>query len=79
MSCSDPPIPSLADLAPSVLHRYFESSNTSLTNHHMNSYEAYIFRELPQFIANQNPIVFITEPITNSKTKEKRLNYLIFY
>ena len=41
----------------------------------MNSYEAYIFRELPQFIANQNPIVFITEPITNSKTKEKQYKY----
>jgi len=75
MSCSNPPIPSLADLAPAVLHRYFESSNTFLTNHHIHSYEAYIFRELPQFIASQNPILFITESIINPKTKEKQYKY----
>jgi DNA-directed RNA polymerase II subunit RPB2 len=68
-------IPSLADVAPAILQKYFESSPTFLTNHHMHSYEAFILREMPQFIASQNPILFLTNPIPDPKTKEKRYKY----
>jgi DNA-directed RNA polymerase II subunit RPB2 len=74
-TCVTNGIPSLAELAPAVLNRYFESSNTFLTNHHMHSYEAYVFRELPQFIQSQNPITLLTDLLTDPKTKEKKYKY----
>ncbi len=49
-------IPSLGDFAPAVLNKYFESYNTFLTNHHIDSYENFVFHELPKFIQSQNPI-----------------------
>jgi DNA-directed RNA polymerase II subunit RPB2 len=54
-------IPSLADYAPAVLNKYFESSSTFLTNHHINSYENFVFQELPKFIKSQNPIKVLLE------------------
>ena len=75
-SCSkEDALSSLADLGPAILHRYFESSNTFLTNHHMHSYEAFLLREMPTFIQSQNPILFLTDPIVDPKTKEKRYKY----
>ena len=56
--------PSMADKAPAVLQRYFRQfPNTFLTQHHMESYEAFIFRELPEIIQSETPITILKEPI----------------
>jgi DNA-directed RNA polymerase II subunit RPB2 len=56
--------PSMADKAPAVLQRYFKQfPNTFLTQHHMESYEAFIFRELPEIIQSETPITILKEPI----------------
>jgi len=55
--------PSLADDASILLQRYFdEYPNTFLTQHHIQSYEAFVFRELPEIIAAENPITILKEP-----------------
>ncbi len=59
--------PSLADKAPVVLRRYFESTPTFLTQHHIGGYEAAIFREIPTIIASENPIVVLKEPLDAEK------------
>ncbi len=59
--------PSLADKAPVVLRRYFESTPTFLTHHHIAGYEAAIFREIPTIIASENPIVVLKEPLDAEK------------
>lgn len=58
------PAPSLADLAPAVLRNYFsEYPNTFLTQHHMRSYETFVFREMMDIIQAENPITILKEPI----------------
>ena len=57
-------VPSLADKAPVALQRYFQQfPNTFLTQHHMESYEAFIFRELPEIIQAETPITILKEPL----------------
>ncbi len=57
-------VPSLADRAPEILRQYFTSfPNTFLTQHHMDSYESFIFRELPDIILSENPITILKEPL----------------
>lgn len=59
-----PPAPSLADYAPAVLRNYFnEFPNTFLTQHHIRSYEAFVFREMMDIIQAENPITILKEPI----------------
>ena len=66
-------VPSLADHASAVLRKYFDSfPNTFLTQHHMESYEAFIFRELPDIILSENPITVLKEPLD---TKEGIYKY----
>lgn len=55
--------PSLADKAPAILQRYFNSTPTFLTQHHVNSYESAVFREIPELILSENPITVLKEPI----------------
>ena len=56
--------PSLADSAPALFQKYFDANpNTFLTTHHLESYEAFIFRELPELILAENPITILKEPI----------------
>jgi DNA-directed RNA polymerase II subunit RPB2 len=59
--------PSLADKAPAVLQRYFDSTPTFLTQHHVNSYESAVFREIPELIFSENPIVVLKEPLDSAK------------
>ena len=55
---------SLSDIAPAVLQQYFdENPNTFLSTHHIQSYEAFIFRELPELILAENPITILKEPL----------------
>ncbi len=62
-----PPVedsPSLADAAPAVLRSYFnEFPNTFLTQHHIRSYEAFVFREMMDIIQAENPITILKEPL----------------
>lgn len=65
---SGPVSPALADKAPAVLQRYYESAPTTfLTQHHIASYEACVFREIPDIIAAENPIVVLKEPLDDEK------------
>ena len=60
--------PSLADNAPELFQRYFDANpNTFLTTHHIQSYEAFIFRELPELILAENPITILKEPLDAEK------------
>lgn len=60
--------PSLADKAPAVLRQYFENAqSTFLTQHHIQSYEACLFREIPEILAAENPIVVLKEPLDAEK------------
>ena len=60
--------PSLADYAPELFQRYFDANpNTFLTTHHIQSYEAFIFRELPELILVENPITILKEPLDAEK------------
>ena len=55
---------SLASFAPVILQRYFdEYPNTFLTQHHITSYEAFMFNELPDIIQSENPITILKEPL----------------
>ena len=54
---------SLADKAPAVLQQYFDNSSTFLTQHHINTYESCIFREIPEIILSENPIINLKDPI----------------
>ena len=55
---------SLADYAPELFQRYFDANPTTfLTTHHIQSYEAFIFRELPELILAENPITILKEPL----------------
>jgi len=59
---------SLADYAPELFQRYFDANPTTfLTTHHIQSYEAFIFRELPEFIHAENPITILKEPLDAEK------------
>ena len=56
--------PSLADRAPEVLRSYYEGAPlTFLTQHHIQSYEAFVFRELMDILHAANPITILKEPI----------------
>lgn len=56
--------PSLADKAPAVLQTFFsEFPNRFLSQHHTESYEAFVFRELPEIIHSENPLTILKEPI----------------
>jgi DNA-directed RNA polymerase II subunit RPB2 len=58
------PAPSLSDVAPAVLQKYFgEYPNTFLTQHHIRSYEAFVFREMMDIIQAENPTTILKEPV----------------
>jgi len=58
------PAPSLADYAPAVLRNYFATYPTTfLTQHHIQSYEAFVFREMLDIVHAENPITILKEPI----------------
>lgn len=55
---------SLAEKAPAILRTYFdEFQNTFLTQHHIESYESFLFQEMPEIIFAENPITILKEPI----------------
>jgi len=61
-------IASLSDKAPEVLRAYFEGfTNTFLTQHHIQSYESFIFHEMPEIIYAENPITILKEPLKNNQ------------
>lgn len=56
--------PSLADLAPVVLRSAFnEAPNTFLSQHHISTYESFVFREMADIIHAENPITVLKEPL----------------
>ena len=55
---------SLADRAPEVLRTYYAGAPlTFLTQHHIQSYEAFVFRELLDILQAANPITILKEPL----------------
>ena len=61
-------VPSLGDYAPEVFQRFFNANPTTfLTTHQLESYDAFIFRELPELIAAENPITILKEPLDPEK------------
>jgi DNA-directed RNA polymerase II subunit RPB2 len=73
--CSPPGgIPSLADFAPEMYQRFFSAHPiTWISTHQLESYNAFIFKELPELIHAENPITILKEPLdaTNGIYKYK--------
>lgn len=68
--------PALADFAQSVLKNYFNTYETNfLTKHHIDSYESFVFREMPEIIFSENPISIVSEPFEEIKEGKKVTNY----
>ena len=67
--CSPPGgIPSLADYAPEIYQRFFSANPiTWISTHQLESYNAFIFKELPELILAENPITILKEPIDAEK------------
>lgn len=64
--------PSLADHAPAIYKNYFSTyPNTFLTQHHIQSYEAFVFREMMDIIQAENPISILKEPIAGAPSQYK--------
>jgi DNA-directed RNA polymerase II subunit RPB2 len=71
-------VASLADSAATVLQRYFDGyPNTFLTQHHIQSYEAFVFRELPDIIKAENPITILKQPYENSDIYKYKVEIFI--
>ena len=61
-------VASLADFAPEVFQRFFNANPiTFLTTHHLESYDAFVFKELPELIIAENPITILKEPLDAEK------------
>ena len=54
---------SVSDLPFRVLNAYYEQTPLFLTRHHIDSYEHFIFNEMPQMIFSENPITILKDPI----------------
>jgi DNA-directed RNA polymerase II subunit RPB2 len=64
---------SLSDSAPTVLQRFFdEYPNTFLEQHHIETYNAFIFREMPDIIHAQNPITILKEEVMAGEGENKK-------
>jgi DNA-directed RNA polymerase II subunit RPB2 len=62
----------LADRAPEVLRSYYaDHPLTFLTNHHVQSYESFVFRELLDILHAANPITILKEPLDAAAGKYK--------
>lgn len=51
------------DLPYNTLTAYYEQTSLFLTKHHIDSYEHFIFNELPQMIFSSNPKVILKDPL----------------
>ena len=69
---------SLATRGPDVLRSYFdEFPHTFLSQHHKESYEAFVFRELLDILHASNPITILKEPLgTDGKYKYRTEIYI---
>jgi len=69
---------SLATRGPDVLRTYYEEyPHTFLSQHHKESYEAFVFRELLDILQASNPITILKEPIgTDGKYKYRTEIYI---
>jgi DNA-directed RNA polymerase II subunit RPB2 len=58
---------SVEDLPFRVLNAYYEQNPLFLTRHHIDSYEHFVFNEMPQMIYSENPITILKNPISASE------------
>lgn len=54
---------STSDLPFRTLNAYYEQTPLFLTRHHIDSYEHFVFNEMPQLIHSMNPITIFKDPI----------------
>lgn len=55
---------STSDLPFRTLNAYYEQTPLFLTRHHIDSYEHFVFNEMPQLIHSMNPITIFKDPIS---------------
>jgi DNA-directed RNA polymerase II subunit RPB2 len=60
-----------SDLPFRVLNAYYEQTDLFLTRHHIDSYEHFVFNELPQMIYSGNPATILKDPLGEGKYKYK--------
>lgn len=51
------------DLPFRTLNAYYEQTPLFLTRHHIDSYEHFVFNEMPQLIQSSNPILILKDPL----------------
>lgn len=52
-----------SDLPFRILNAYYEQTPLFLTRHHIDSYEHFVFNEMPKLIYGMNPITILKEPL----------------
>lgn len=62
---------SVSDLPFRVLNAYYEQTPLFLTRHHIDSYEHFVFNEMPEMIFSENPVTILKDPIEGSDGKYK--------
>ena len=62
-------------LAAHLIHTYFTSQLTPLTQHHIESYDQFLQRDLRAIIASHNPILIYKNP--KSRSEEKTFKYKV--
>lgn len=54
---------SVSDLPLRILNAYYEQTPLFLTRHHIDSYEHFVFNEMPRLIHSMNPILVLKDPL----------------
>ena len=65
-------------LAAHLIHTYFTSQLTPLTQHHVESYDQFLQRDLRAIIASHNPILIYKNPKSRSEDKSFKYKVEIF-
>jgi DNA-directed RNA polymerase II subunit RPB2 len=58
---------SSSDLPFRTLNAYYEQTPLFLTRHHIDSYEHFVFNEMPQLIHSMNPITIFKDPLSTEQ------------
>jgi DNA-directed RNA polymerase II subunit RPB2 len=56
-----------SDLPFRTLNAYYEQTPLFLTRHHIDSYEHFVFNEMPQLIHSMNPITIFKDPLSTEQ------------
>lgn len=64
-------------LAKSILYKYFQTHDSYLVRHHIDSFDQFLQTDLQQIIQSQNPIMLLKEQIGTTSTYEYKVEVYI--